>query len=328
MDRSDEPNLPWSLERHAGLVDELLEVLGRMFDLEYEVAGSSLRATIRLRLERLADRQSPTWGMQGSMTEIARQKTGPLEFFYRPHLFPDMDDGLRLAHQLQFDLLPRSLPATSPISISALLESYCHLSGDLLGWRAEDDELLVWIADVSGHGVRAGLAAAVFYVLSADIEPGLSPTAATHRLSARMLEARNPQDDRALFATSFWARFGREGRMTFCSAGHPPMLRRRAGGGLEKLESTGPPIGMFEDAVFAQETRVLDPDDLLLLFTDGLIEATNAEGSELGLEWIERLLEKTSGAAGATTREVYRALSDCTDRSSMEDDLTLLALQL
>ena len=81
-----------------------------------------------------------------------------LDFYYRPHLFPEMDPALRLGHRLQFDLLPRHLPEGSPLRIAAVLESYCHLSGDLLGWRLEEDELFLWIADVSGHGVRAGLA--------------------------------------------------------------------------------------------------------------------------------------------------------------------------
>lgn len=316
---------PWSDARHSELVRELLGVLGGMFDLGHSIAGSTLGEVMERRLVSLADVSSPCWGTQGEMTEIARHSSGALEFFYRPHLFPDMEDGLRLAHQLQFDLLPRSLPAGSRLGISAVLESYCHLSGDLLGWQTEGEDLLVWIADVSGHGVRAGLAAAVLYVLSADAEPGLAPAVAATRLSSRMLSLRNLRDERPLYATAFWLRLGPGGRGRYTSAGHPSMLVRRADGGIETLASTGPPLGLLEGSRFEEEDLELRSGDLLLLFSDGLVEATDAAGAELGSHWLEEQLQAGGGAPGKTTRRIYDALSRRSDRSSMEDDLTFLA---
>lgn len=320
--------LPWTAERHADLVSELLGVLGKMFDLTQPVAGTTLHEAVRRRLEALFDGETPVWGEAGAMTEIARRSHDALEFLYRPHLFPDMDDALRLAHQLQFDLLPRTLPAASPVAISAVLESYCHLSGDLLGWRREGDELVIWIADVSGHGVRAGLAAAVFYMLTVDLAPGLSPAEATAHLSDSMLNVRNPRDESVLYATSFCARLDRHGKGHYSSAGHPPMMLRRPDGRVERYGSTGPPIGLLPDARFSERSLALEVDDLLLLFTDGLTEATDIEGHELGLDWIERQVEGASTTVGNATRGIYEALTRATDRSNMEDDLTFMAIAL
>lgn len=56
---------------------------------------------------------------EGSLTQVARKTSRALDFYYRPHLFPDMDPALRLGHRLQFDLLPRRLPEGSPLRIAA-----------------------------------------------------------------------------------------------------------------------------------------------------------------------------------------------------------------
>lgn len=311
----------------GALVPDLLRALGVMFDLGRPVAGTTLREVIRgrlLALPALGGDQTPSWGTPGGINEIARRTTEALEFFYRPHLFPGMDERLRLGHHLQFDLLPRDLPAGSPLALSAVLESYCHLSGDLLGWRMEGDELVVWIADISGHGVRAGLAAAVLYFLVADLEPGLPPAVAASRLNDRFLEARNPTDERALYTTCFWARFGPDGRGRYVSAGHPSMLIRRAGGGIEALESTGTPIGLPGLAGYEDREVVLAETDLLLLFTDGLVEATDRQGREVGSAWLEEALAESGGRLRDTTRAIYRGISERSNLKILEDDVTYL----
>jgi len=315
---------PWTREQHADLVAELLRILAEMFDLETAIAGTTLHSAMERRLLALADRESPCWGTTGDIAEIATDASEALEFFYRPHLFPGMDDRLRLAHQLQFDLLPRSSPERSPLHLSAVLESYCHLSGDLLGWHRDGDDLVLWIADISGHGVRAGLAAAVFYLLVADLAPGLDPGTAATTLSGRFLAARSARDERPLYATAVWARLNPDGRGSYTSAGHPAMLLRRADGRVEELPSTGMPLGLFPDTIYHHRSLELARDDLLLLFTDGLVEATNDQGEEVGSRWLEGVLRATEGHLPETTRAIYRRFSQLTDRDATEDDLTYL----
>ncbi len=309
------------------LVASLLEALGEAFDLSMAVGDKTLGAAVANRIRSLRPGEPPEWGIEGDIAQVAEVEAGPLDFYYRPHLFPGMDQALRLGHQLQFDLLPRRLPPGSPLRVAAVLESYCHLSGDLLGWRMEGDELLLWIADVSGHGVRAGLAAAVLYFLVDTIERGLEPAELARRVSDRMLEARNAADRQALYATAFWLRFGADGRGVYASSGHPPMLLRRASGTLEQLSSTGPPAGLLPRVGFQQAELRLEPGDSLCLFTDGLIEAHEVEEEERRRRQLIEVLSGHSGTAIEGARAIHRLIRQTRDMSALDDDLTFMVVE-
>ncbi len=309
------------------LVQDLIEELGRQFDLSTAIGGRTLGEAMEERLRSLRPAEPPEWGTAGDMTQVAKLESGALDFYYRPHLFSDMDPALRLGHLLQFDLLPRRLPSSSPLRVAAVLESYCHLSGDLLGWRQEDDALFLWIADVSGHGVRAGLAAAVLYFLVDAIGPGRRPATFARAMNDAMLEARQASDPRALFATAFWLRFGADGRGVYASSGHPPMLLRRSTGAVEQLRATGMPIGLMPDRRFEQAEFRLEPGDSLCLFTDGLFEAPDPEGRELGRRRLAEVLRRPSGSALEMARRVYRAVREHRATTLLDDDLTFLVAQ-
>lgn len=325
------PNKPDSSPAISGpgeeLVADLIEILGRSFDLSTLIGSRTLAAHMTDRIRSLQVTELPEWGSKGTITQVARLEEGPLDFYYRPHLFPDMDPALRLGHQLQFDLLPRRLPAASPVRVAAVLESYCHLSGDLLGWQLEDEELFLWVADVSGHGVRAGLAAAVLYFLVAAVDGHRQPAQFAQLINESMLKSRNRRDPRALFATAFWLRLTADGVGTYASCGHPPMLIKRLAGGVEGLVSTGPPIGLLADQNYQQHIFELEPGDRLCLFTDGLLEATDREGDEFGQDRLTELLSAHQGTALETTRAIYQAYSRFTDTTMLDDDLTLMVVE-
>ncbi|MEM7584148.1 MAG: PP2C family protein-serine/threonine phosphatase [Acidobacteriota bacterium] len=312
---------------HEELIASLIDDLSGLFDLSTPIGDRTIGEAVEDRLRLLRSDEPPAWGGPGDIAQVARVEAGPLDFYYRPHLFDNMEPALRLGHQLQFDLLPRSLPASSPLRIAALLESYCHLSGDLLGWRMEDDQLLLWIADVSGHGIRAGLAAAVLYFLIGALEPGLEPSTLAQRMNDRMHEARNEADEKVLYATAFWLRIGADGRGTYASAGHPPLLVRRASGAIEQLGATGMPVGLVPDQTFGQADFHLDPGDSLVLFTDGLLEACNPEDEEFGLERLAEALREQPGKAVETARGIYRAVRNHRISKLLDDDLTFMVAE-
>ncbi len=306
------------------LVDELIDGLGQLFDLSTLVDGSPLGEAMEKRLRSLRPSEPPAWGTAGDIEQVAKLEAGPLDFYYRPHLFPDMDPALRLGHLLQFDLLPRRLPAASPLRVAAVLESYCHLSGDLLGWRQDDDELFLWIADVSGHGVRAGLAAAVLYFLVDEIGAEPRPALFAQKMNDRMLQARNDSDYRPLFATGFWLRVGTDGRGAYASCGHPPVFLKRAAGGIEKLGATGMPLGMMPRQRFDQVEVRLEPGDSLCLFTDGLLEARDAEGEEFGDLRLAEILGRQASPPLDAAQSIYQAVRRHQDANLFDDDLTFL----
>ncbi len=312
------------------LVEDLIAELGRAFDLSTAIGDRTLGEAMEERIRSLRPGdpgEIPEWGLEGDMTQVARLEAGTLDFYYRPHLFPDMDPALRLGHQLQFDLLPRHLPPASPLRVAAVLESYCHLSGDLFGWRMEGDELFLWIADMCGHGVRAGLSAAVLHFLVDAVGPGREPAELVRRINDCILEARNPGDQLPLFASAFWLRFGADGRGIYASSGHPPMFLRRASGRLEELGATGPPAGLLRRQTYEQVELRLQPGDSLCLFTDGLVEAADDDGEEFGLRRLGEVLRRHSGPALAATRAIFRAIRRHKDTHLLDDDLTFMVAE-
>ncbi len=301
--------------------------LGRAFDLSKALGGQTLREAVESRIRSLELGGIPEWGTDGSLTQLAKKESGALDFYYRPHLFPDMDPALRLGHRLQFDLLPRHLPEESPLRIAAVLESYCHLSGDLLGWRLEDEELFLWIADVSGHGVRAGLAAATLYFLIDSIEKGLPPGVFAQRVNEGMLAVRNPDDSSALFATAVWLRAGADGRIRYASSGHNPMLLLHSSGEVEYLESTGTPVGLLPRQTCNERRFQLAEGDALCLFTDGLVEAASPSDQEFGTQRLADLWHGRTESPMALTRSIYWAVREHQATSLLEDDLTFIVVE-
>lgn|GEM_PF-1347292 len=306
----------------------LLTSLAEAFDMDHDVAGRTLGERIEARLRRLQRRSTPNWGSSGDPAEVAREESRYLRFLYHPHLFPGMEPELRLAHELQFDLLPRALPDGFPLMVSAVLESYCHLSGDLLGWRrtASGDGQL-WVVDVSGHGVRSGLASAVIKILLDEAPRQLGPAKLLSWLDRAFRACRNPGDRHSLYATGIVLEVDASGAGSYASAGHQPALARSADGTVSALPSTGPPLALLPDVTFSQEAVRLAPQDALLLYTDGVVETESVDGEPFGNERLEVLLRDQGRRLTELTRAVHRAVVEHNEDRQLDDDLTFVAVR-
>lgn len=318
---ADEARQPPSPE----LVGALLEELAATFDLGFPVGDGTLGEAVGERLRRLGPVRQPSWGSPGKITDVASAGSPALRFFYRPHLFPGMDPRLRLAHELQFDLLPTELPERSPVEIASVLESYCHLSGDLLGWRpAGDGSLILWIVDVSGHGIRAGLSAAVIRVLLAAAHSVTEPERLATWFDHSFRACRNPEDHRPLYATGFFVRLDPDGRGSWCSAGHPPAFLRRSDGTLQQLEASGPPLALLDGARWSSQALRLAAGDLLLLYSDGVPDHPDSAGEPFGDDRLTTLLGPEVDSAESLARRIFRAVSEHGSVRHLEDDLSFL----
>lgn len=312
------------------LVGALLERLGSAFDLDHDAGGRALGDRIEERLRRIREREArgetPTWGTVGDPTEVSSEESRGLRFLYHPHLFPGMEPKLRLAHELQFDLLPTRLPAGFPLSVSAVLESYCHLSGDLLGWRTTPrGSGLLWVVDVSGHGVRSGLASAVIKILLDQAPAELGPADLLGWLDRAFRASRRSDDPRPLYATGIFLEVDGAGTGRVASAGHHPALLRREEGEILELESTAPPLALLEEARFREAAVSLYPDDVLLLYTDGVVDAQGRNGEAFGGDRLAGFLRGARSGLTDLTSTIHRAVSEHTRDRGLDDDLTFLA---
>lgn len=310
------------------VIEAVFERLGDSFRLDHEIGGRSLRTLLTDTVHELEGEDRPHWGSEGPRRELVRVADGALTFAYRPHLFPGMSQDLELGHQVQFHLLPRTLPPAAPVEVAAVLESYCHLSGDLFGWREESDgRFTIWVIDVSGHGLRAGFAAVVMKLLIAESQPGLSLPDLIESLEQRFRAARNPEDRRCLYATGLFIRLDRNGEVEYASAGHPPMLVRRETGVVETCEATGLPIALIPGPPPTSRSFRLAPEDTVLLFTDGLVEVRTPDGAPLGLDALEARLGELDGRPRDVARQLVAELDTSADLERLDDDVSFLVLR-
>ncbi len=204
-----------------------------------------------------------------------------------------LEEEIQLARAIQVGLLPRTLPTPTGWSLHGGSVPSRGVSGDyyLATLRADGAELFAMIVDVSGKGMGAALLTASLEALAASpVASGLAPGEIAPLVS-NLLYRRTPL---AKYATAMLVSVtvsgAADGRLGYTNAGHNPALLLRAGGAVERLGATGPPIGLLAEASFTQQERTLAPGDLLALYTDGIVEACDPDDEEYGIERLEAFL--------------------------------------
>jgi len=180
------------------------------------------------------------------------------------------------------------------------------------------------VGDVAGKGSPAALlAAAVLCMFSAEATYQSAAasliTRLNHGLFRRSIESR--------FLTTFYGMLGPDGRLTFCNAGHNAPLLVSASG-IRRLETGGVVLGLFENATFDEETVTLAPGDFLVIFSDGVTEAMNADGEEF---MDDRLIACVEAHRQETPQQLLDALladvkTFCRD-ATQSDDVTAVLVR-
>jgi sigma-B regulation protein RsbU (phosphoserine phosphatase) len=211
-----------------------------------------------------------------------------------------------------FDVASASLPCRA---IGGDFLDCFDLAGGMFGFV---------VGDVAGKGPPAALLAARMQGILAASTNALSAPSHTVTLINRELGRRSVE---AHFATLLYGVLSSDGSLTYCNAGHNPglLVGRR---GVRTLTAGGVPLGVFPDAVFEQETLQLDPDDMLVVFTDGVVEALNSEGQEFGDDRLLELLHvDRSLPPAALLDRVMTAVREFTANVEQHDDITALILR-
>jgi len=254
-----------------------------------------------------------------------------------------MEEDLRMAHELQMALLPSRFPTLpkgcreedSAVRICSLYRSSHSVGGDCFNVTPLSDTVLsVFICDVMGHGVRAALVTAMLRALEEQLgekaaDPGLL-LSEMNRAQCHIFEA----SETLVFASACSLTVDvAKGTVTFANAGHPsPLLVHRRTHRVEVLslpESRGPALGIFPEATYQSHTQKLEPEDFILLFTDGLFEVENTR-SELFSE--ERLREAVEQHAELAPEPLVQAvLHDVeafTEGGAFTDDLCVVGVHI
>jgi len=130
------------------------------------------------------------------------------------------------------------------------------------------------------------------------------------------------------YATLFYGVLDMAGKIKYVNAGHVPPLIRRKDRSLEALESVNLPAGLFPDTEFTGAVAQMFPGDFMVIYTDGVTEATNVAGELLEDAGLRKLLQEFSGQTVQELSEAIRAgVQNFTGGAPQSDDITLVVIQ-
>jgi sigma-B regulation protein RsbU (phosphoserine phosphatase) len=234
---------------------------------------------------------------------------------------------LELAAAIQREILPRSLPEIAGVELAAANLPTRQVGGDYYDFfPLSNGRLGFLVADVSGKGVPAALlVSTVHAAVHLSIDEAKTIVELVERIHRHL---RRYAATRKFLTLFFGVIEPDSGILRYVSAGHNPALLVSASGELERLDSTGVPVGMLPNASWREETRTMHPGDLLAVYTDGLTEAVDGSDEEFGLERLERAIEKGRDLpAKRLCDEVLLKVADFARGMAQYDDQTLLLLR-
>ncbi|MGD2114763.1 MAG: PP2C family protein-serine/threonine phosphatase [Acidobacteriota bacterium] len=234
-------------------------------------------------------------------------------------------DELEVARELQRQLLPREAPDLPGWRIAHSYRTANEVGGDYYDFRRlPDGRVAVVAGDASGHGIAAGLLMVIAHStlkLAFDQDP--RPRAVLPMVNKAIAAA----GGRRAFLTLFYGLLDPEtGRLDYICAGHPFPLLRRAGGRVREIGSGALPLGIRESIELATESVTLEPDDLLLIYSDGIPEVLRrSTGETFGFQRM-RDLAAAGGTAQETHDRVLSAFDGFLAGEPQTDDISLVVL--
>lgn len=231
----------------------------------------------------------------------------------------------RVAGMLQQALLPPELPDLPRLDLATSYDSADEsIGGDFYDIVPAAEGWMVVVGDVCGKGVEAAsLTALARHTLRGA---ALQVTDPCHVLG--VLNDALARHGAESFCTAVCAHLvvgSHDARMTVASGGHPPVLVRRAGGAVERVDCDGMVIGLFDEPDLGRVELTLEPGDLALFYTDGLTEARR--GRELfGVEGVASALQASVSDATAAVTKVHESVEAWQDHQA--DDAAMLAARV
>jgi stage II sporulation SpoE-like protein len=243
-----------------------------------------------------------------------------------------LEEQMEIARQVQSRLLPKSTLKLPGHQLSTEYKPSEEVGGDFYDvFPIQENGFAVLIGDVSGKGIPAALLMGVIH--------GVARTALWQREAANHEEA-SMRLNRLLcehasgnrFASLFWCVYDQPlHSLRYVNAGHcPPILIGRRDGKLltRRLDKGGPVLGLLPHALYEATTVEVASGDLLVMYSDGLTEATNAEGEEYGEDRLAALLHSHADESPAQIREaVLSSFASFASANETQDDLTFAIIR-
>jgi sigma-B regulation protein RsbU (phosphoserine phosphatase) len=237
-----------------------------------------------------------------------------------------LEHEVAVAGRVMSSLLPTKAPELPGFEIDITLRPWREVGGDYYDVIPIDHErCAIVVADVAGKGIPAAL---LVSALKASLHSLVGNQLAIRSILNKLNLFFHEVSPEARYATLFFAELDiLSRRMIYVNAGHLPPGLIRSDGDLELLETGGTPVGLFPEARFMEGVAGMEAGDLLVLYTDGIVEAENERGEEYG--W-ERLRDVLYRSRSLPCSEVRRAVLEDQERFTAgepTDDRTLVIVR-
>ena len=236
---------------------------------------------------------------------------------------------IEFARQIQQSLLPDRVPEFAKLDVASLCLPSAQVGGDLFGFLKLDAHRWAFmVADVAGHGLGAAfIMASLRSILRSEAKPGVT---AAHILETSNNLLNEDTHGNDVFATVFVALYSdQDNSVNYSNAGHPPALLWRAESQeFRELGKGGVVLGLFNDETYEEEYTHLHSGDILIMYTDGIVEAKNNDGVLYGED---RLRDIIKANTMVSSQELMKAILESVEQfrngGRQRDDMTMLVFK-
>lgn len=334
MNREHQEKFRSALNQHRDKLLEWLDNNGN--DKEFHLGGDSTQEVLKAVSELKEALESIEKGNFGEC-EICHETVDPelleLDYtqcvclsHYSEEKLHALENDLELASKVQRELLPCCVPVLQDVQIAFHAEPARIVGGDYYDFFGyKNSHQGVAIADVMGKGLPASM-------LMSNLQASLRILGPQYTELDSLMTKLNELFQRNLklirFITIFLAAIDtKTGTVEYCNAGHhPPVLWEASTQKIHWLQPTGPAIGLTRNAQFKSDSINIKPGDLLLLYTDGLVESRNGNGEEFGDDRLVSFVQKNHHKSAD---DFVKNLRDEAARfaKKFHDDLSLIAIK-
>ncbi len=231
---------------------------------------------------------------------------------------------LELAHGIQATLVPRISYRDERFEVCGLTLPSEKVGGDVVDLVKHDGGLFCYVADVSGHGLQAGILMGMVKTAGRTLLLDGCGLAEMQNKMNRVLPSVKEQN---MYMTFAGLRFADGDEAEYASAGHPPMLHWRAATkDVEMLGVEQLPIGMFDGVQYVTARVRYGVGDAFVITTDGVLEVENAEGEEFSTSRLAEIIRRTETLR--PEQMVEAMVSAVRSFGKQKDDQTILVLRV
>lgn len=234
-----------------------------------------------------------------------------------------MRDELRYARELQISMLPECAPHMAWADICSISIPATEVGGDYYDYFVEEERIALVCGDVAGHGMASGLVLSAlrsgFTLLRDSLHDPAAVLLRLHDLVAQTTRRR-------MLVTVSVVLIDHAGqRATIASAGHPPVILRRASGSVETIDLYAPPLGVRLPVNIPQRTIAIAPGDTFILHSDGIYETRSASGEDYGMDRLVDVVRNHDEPGAESLRNaILRDVDTFRGTPEATDDITIV----